>query len=46
MARRVNKTYLQITDDFSNAIPVLGRELDAIETYLGALMDEMLHSKE
>ena len=29
----------KVTDDFPHAIPVIPRELDVIETYLGALLD-------
>jgi hypothetical protein len=32
----------QITDDFREVMPVTQRELDIIETYLGALLDDML----
>jgi hypothetical protein len=33
----VNETCPQVIDDFSHPIPVLERELDAIEMYLGSL---------
>ena len=36
----------QVIDDFSQPIPVLERELDAIETYLGPLIDKMLQGSE
>jgi hypothetical protein len=42
----VNKTCPQLIDDFPYPIPVLERELDAIEMYLGALIDRMLQRKE
>jgi hypothetical protein len=45
-AREIDKTPVPLTDDFPEAVPVLERELDAIETYLGALIDEMLQSKD
>jgi hypothetical protein len=32
----------KVTDDFPEFAAVLDRELDAIETYLGARLDEML----
>ena len=32
----------QVTDDFPEFVAVLDRELDAIETYLGASLEEML----
>lgn len=31
-----------IIDDFAEAMPITRRELDAIETYLGSLIDELL----
>ena len=31
-----------VVDDFPTAIPVVQRELDVIETYLGALLDDAL----
>ena len=42
----VNDTCLQVIDDFSHPIPVLERELDAIEVYLGPLLDKMLQRME
>jgi hypothetical protein len=36
----------EVIDDFSRPIPVLERELDAIEIYLGPLLDEMLQRSE
>ena len=33
---------LQVTDDFPVLIPVLDRELDTIETYLGASLEQLL----
>jgi len=41
-ASEVNETCPQVIDDFSHPVPVLERELDAIEMYLGPLLDEML----
>jgi hypothetical protein len=32
----------QVIDDFRELMPVTQRELDVIETYLGALFDDML----
>ena len=32
----------QVTDDFPESVAVLDSELDAIETYLGASLEEML----
>jgi hypothetical protein len=45
-AIQVNKTCPQLIDDFPHPIPVIERELDAIEMYLGALIDSMLQGKE
>jgi hypothetical protein len=42
----VNETCPQLIDDFPRPIPVLERELDAIEMYLGTLIDRMLQRKE
>jgi hypothetical protein len=33
---------VKVTDDFPEAIPVIARELDVIEIYLGALLDATL----
>jgi hypothetical protein len=44
-AIEVNKTCPQVSDDFPHPIPVFERELDAIEMYLGALIDKMLQRK-
>jgi hypothetical protein len=33
---------LQVTDDFPVLIPVVDRELDIIETYLGACLEQLL----
>jgi hypothetical protein len=38
----VHKPLLNIVDDFPEAMPVLQRELDIIETYLGATLDQLL----
>jgi hypothetical protein len=35
-----------VVDDFPTAIPVTPRELDVIETYLGALLDDALGKRE
>jgi hypothetical protein len=35
-----------VLDNFPNAIPVGGKELDVIETYLGALLDELMGPRE
>ena len=45
-ATEVNATCPQVIDDFSHPIPVLERELDAIEMYIGPLIEKMLQSKE
>ena len=37
-----NNAARQVTDDFPKSVAVLDRELDAIETYLGACLNEML----
>ena len=42
----VNKTFPQVIDDFPHPIPVLQRELDAIEMYLGPLIDKLLQDME
>ena len=40
--RVADTTALKVTDDFPEIPAVLDRELGAIETFLGALLDEML----
>jgi hypothetical protein len=35
-----------VVDDFPTAIPVTPRELDVIDTYLGALLDDALGKRE
>jgi hypothetical protein len=45
-ASEANETCPQIIGDFSHPIPVLERELDAIEMYLGPLIDKMLQNRE
>jgi hypothetical protein len=45
-ASEINEICPQVIDDFSHRIPVLERELDAIEMYLGPLLDEMLQRRE
>jgi len=37
---------LQVGDDFGELIPVGSRELEVIETYLGALLDALLRGLE
>jgi len=41
-ASEANETCPQVIDDFSPPIPMLECELDAIEIYLGPLLDEMV----
>jgi hypothetical protein len=36
----------EVVDDFPQAIPVASRELDVIETYLSALLDDVLSQTE
>jgi hypothetical protein len=36
----------EVVDDFPQAIPVAPRELEVIETYLGALLDDVLSQTE
>jgi hypothetical protein len=36
----------QVVDDFREVMPVTQREMDVIETYLGALLDDMLKRME
>jgi hypothetical protein len=45
-AIEVNETCLQVIDDFSHPIPVPERELDAIEMYIGQLIDMMLEDRD
>jgi hypothetical protein len=45
-ATEVNATCPQVIDDLSHPIPVLERELDAIEMYIGPLLDKMLQRME
>src|SRR5262245_52735298 len=40
-ARESDKTHLPVIDYFPAATPVLDREIDTIETYLRALVDQM-----
>jgi hypothetical protein len=46
LIRRGASTFVKagpdVVDDFPTAIPVVQRELDVIETYLGALLDDAL----
>jgi hypothetical protein len=41
-AKATDITALKVTDDFPEIPTVLDRELGAIETFLGALLDEIL----
>ena len=45
-ATEVNESCPQVGDDFPHPVPVLERELDTIEMYLGLLLDRMLQRKE
>jgi len=36
----------QVVDDFHEVMPITQRELEVIETYLGALLDDMLKRME
>jgi hypothetical protein len=45
-ATEVNEICPQVSDDFPHPVPILERELDAIEMYLGPLLDRMLQCKE
>lgn len=36
----------EVVDDFPTSVPVAPRELDVIETYLGALLDDALGKRE
>ena len=38
----VEKPVADVVDDFPEILPVLQRELDIIETYLGATVDQLL----
>jgi hypothetical protein len=42
----INESYPKIVDDLPEAIPVLSREIDVIETYLGGLLDQMMLPKQ
>lgn len=37
---------LQIADDFGEVVPVSPREIEVVETYLGALLDALLRDTE
>jgi hypothetical protein len=37
---------LHVIDDLPDVVPVRPRELDVIETYLGAVLDELLRTRE
>ena len=45
-AAKPDKSSPQVIDNLPQSIPVLERELDVIEMYLGALIDKMLRCKE
>ena len=45
-AAKPDKSSPQVIDNLPQSIPVLERELEVIEMYLGALIDKMLHMKE
>lgn len=36
---------LRVVDDWPEVVPIFGDELDAIETYLAPLLDELLRVK-
>ena len=42
----VEKPVPNVIDDFPEILPVLQRELDVIETYLGATLDQLLSELE
>ena len=42
LARPIRRDAVIVVDDFPQEIPIMRRELDVIETYLGALLDEAL----
>ena len=42
----VEKPVPNVVDDFPEILPVLQRELDIIETYLGATLDQLLNELE
>jgi len=42
LARPIRRDAVVVVDDFPQEIPIMRRELDVIETYLGALLDEAL----
>jgi len=50
LIRRGAPTFVEVgpdvVDDFPTSIPVTPRELDVIETYLGALLDDALGNRE
>src|SRR6476659_7652246 len=45
-AELVEKPVPNVIDDFPEILPVLQRELDIIETYLGATLDQLLSELE
>ena len=45
ISKKVNTTCLPVIDGLPQTVPVLERELDVIETYLGALIDELLKTE-
>jgi hypothetical protein len=42
----VQKLFPDLVDDFPETMPVLQRELDIIETYLGATLDQLIGQSE
>jgi hypothetical protein len=40
--RTATRRWPEVVDDFPKIMPVMQRELDVIETYLGSLLDEFL----
>jgi hypothetical protein len=45
-AAKPDKPSPQVIDNLPQSIPVLERELDVIEMYLGGKIDKMLHCEE
>lgn len=41
-SRKIARVSPEVVDDFPEFVPVLQRELDVIETYLGSLLDGLL----
>jgi hypothetical protein len=40
--RKVAGRWAEVDDDFPEIMPVMQRELDVIESYLGSLLDDLL----